>query len=171
MTRMVTVFEGAPWEAQLLRGRFEEDAIPSHIPYATIKGFDPFATGANPLSFGLQVPATLAERASGLVDEYLAATRRPAGEEPPAGEDRLVAERARASRLGLRLGWALTHCLLTPLGIPFVIYVGGHYLRATRNPSVRPPGHRGTCALFVAVIVVYGVFGLAIAFGDVIFVG
>ena len=104
MTRMVTVHQGALWEAQLLQGRLDAEAIQATIPDATVKQLDPFITGANPLEFRLQVASSDAPLALEVVREYLEVTRRDPAVDPQAENlDAGDARRAATWKLGLRL--------------------------------------------------------------------
>ena len=145
MTRLITVHEGSLWEAQLLQGRLEAEAISSYIPDATVKQLDPFITGANPLDVRLQVTAPHAERALEVVKDYVRLTRQAPGIDPD-NDDLTVADGDTGDlwKLGLRTRWMLLFTVFSPFLLPFALVGVVLYLRRAAKEASPPRGHRKT---------------------------
>ncbi len=151
MTRLITVHEGSLWEAQLLQGRLEAEAISSYIPDATVKQLDPFITGANPLAVRLQVSPPDAARALEIIKDYVQITRQ-APEIDPESDD-LTAEDGDVAglwKLGLRTRWMLLFTVFSPFLLPFALVMVVLYLKKAQGEGGPPRGHRKT--LLAAII-------------------
>lgn len=145
MTRLVTVHEGSLWEAQLLQGRLQDEAIQSYIPDAMVKQLDPFITGANPLAVRLQVTSAHAERALEVVKDYVRLTRQAPGIDP--AKDDLTAtdgDEGDTWKLGLRTRWMLLFTVFSPFLLPFALVMVVLYVRRAGKDASPPRGHRKT---------------------------
>lgn len=154
--RWVTIHRGPMWEVVALQAKLEAHGVPADLPDQTIKTFDPFVTGADPLGVSLAVPEGAVEEARRL----LLTERESGGDALPLPEDEpevTPAARdlaARTRRLRWTAVFALMFFLFVLVGVWGVVQ-GIGYLSAVDRAGAPPPGHGlnlaaiGVCALSV----------------------
>jgi hypothetical protein len=156
MTRdLVTIFDGSPVEAQILRTYLDECGFFTYLAHETIKVIDPFITGFGMFDLKLQVPPNQVEGALKAMQELK--EKKPAAEKPePEGP----IERLNVS--GVRLRWS---CILVNLVgvIPFLGCVVAllwlmfffRYMDEVVRAKIRPRFHGMTIAC-VPLAVIHG---------------
>jgi hypothetical protein len=160
--RLVTVFSGPLWAADLHQGLLEEEGIPTFLPDHVTKRVDPFITGFSPMFARIQVRAEDAERARALL-EAAPAVGAAGGEDGAAGgEDENENDAEAGARtpgadedleaLAARVRWwcLLSACLFV-LPLPFALYQGWLYVRACRRQGARTPGYGNTLGGLVLI--------------------
>lgn len=142
--RWVTVFTGPFAKVISLRSLLESEGVLTWVPDETMKTFDPFITGANPLGVELQVPETDVERVHALLAD-MRSSGEAAGAAPSAAED--------ATTLVERQGTVVRWCFVFLLaGWIFGVFAGLSYWNAARRLETPPAGHRVTVTLWLLQI-------------------
>ncbi len=149
----ITIFEGSPAEAQVLRVALEARGIHTYLANQFVKSIDPFITGVGMFDLALQVPQNEAAEAINAVTEIRVSKREAV--EPHASDDLEVS----LERLGRSLRWGAI-LVIAAAAVPIVEWVAiavfalfyVKYVVSTVRLGIEPRAHSLT--LLSAVIVI-----------------